>query len=393
MVRSSAMLCVFPPAKGRSGAYHSHFGTTIAYNKQVVNLAAGGMRDCSAPQYYVYYPHCEKIGDHTMMPRVLVTGGTGFTGGHLCRRLAKEGYEVRALVRSPERAADLERCGVRIIQGDLRDQDSVMRAADGCRVVYHIAATYRQEGLPDSEFRDVNIHGTRHVLEAARHHGASRVVHCSTVGVHGDVAHPPADETAPYNPGDLYQETKLEGEKLALDYFRKRGLPGVVFRPAGIYGPGDMRFLKLFRHIKSGRFRMIGSGKASYQLTYIDDLVDGIVLCGTRDEALGNVYILAGEPYMSMNELVAAIAEILDVKVSRIHIPFWPVYAAALLCEKACRPLGIEPPLYRRRVDFFRKERAFDISKARRELGFNPKVSVKEGLKKTADWYVKNGLL
>jgi len=328
-----------------------------------------------------------------MAQSVLVTGGTGFTGGHLCRRLAELGYQVRALARSPEKAASLVSAGIEIVPGDVKDKASLLRAAMGCDVVYHIAATYRQEGVPEREFWDVNVTGSENMLEAAAHCGVSRFVHCSTVGVHGHIAHPPADESAPYNPGDVYQETKLAGEKLALNYFRTRGLPGVVFRPAGIYGPGDTRFLKLFRHIKSGRFRMIGSGEVFYHLTYIDDLVDGILLCGTKKEALGNIYILGGERAMTLNELVRTIADILDARVSRLRIPFAPVYAAAFLCEKLCKPFGIEPPIYRRRVDFFRKDRAFDISKAKRELGYNPKISPREGLKRTAEWYVKNGLM
>jgi len=328
-----------------------------------------------------------------MAKDILVTGATGFTGGHLALRLAGLGEKVRALVRSPGKASALAAGGVEIMEGDLKDKASVSRAVDGCGVVYHIAATYRQEGIPDREFREVNVGGTRNVLETSLERGVDRVVHCSTVGVHGHIADPPADETAPYGPGDLYQETKLEGEKAAMDYFKNRGLPGVVFRPVGIYGPGDTRFLKLFRHVKSGRFHMIGSGEVYYHLTYIDDLVDGIILCGTRKEALGNVYILGGADYGTLNEVVATIADILGVKLSRLRIPFGPVYAAAFLSEKLCRPLGVEPPIFRRRVDFFRKDRAFNISKARRELGYDPKVGVREGLKKTADWYIKNGLL
>ncbi|MEJ2745887.1 MAG: NAD-dependent epimerase/dehydratase family protein, partial [bacterium] len=189
------------------------------------------------------------------------------------------------------------------------------------------------------------------------------------------------------------QETKLAGEKAALNRFRTRGLPGVVFRPAGIYGPGDLRFLKLFRHVKSGRFHMIGSGRVFYHFTYIDDLVDGILLCGTKKEAIGNIYILGGDHAITLNELVGTIAGILGVKVSRLHIPFMPVYAMAFACEKFCKPFGLEPPLFRRRVDFFRKVRSFDISKARRELGYSPKVGPEEGLRRTAEWYVRNGLM
>jgi nucleoside-diphosphate-sugar epimerase len=328
-----------------------------------------------------------------MVQTVLVTGGTGFTGGHLCLKLAKLGHRVRTVARAPEKAGALAKAGVEVVRGDLKDRDSLVSAARDCEIVYHIAALYRQEGVPDSEFRAVNVEGTVNVLEAALARGARRFVHCSTVGVHGHVSRIPSDESAPFNPGDIYQETKVEGEKRAREFFRTRGLPGVVFRPTGIYGPGDMRFLKLFRHINSGRFRMIGSGGVFYHLTYVDDLTDGIILCGTRPGAVGGVYILGGERYVTLRELTDTIAEALGVTVSRVRIPFAPVYAAAFLCEKVCRPLGIEPPIFRRRVDFFRKDRAFDISKARRELGYAPRVDVREGIRRTAGWYREQGLL
>lgn len=325
--------------------------------------------------------------------RVLVTGATGFTGGHLCRRLRETGYGVRALARAPGKAGDLEKRGIEIMPGDLKDEGSLRRAVDDCDIVYHIAAAFRQEGIPDSEFREVNVAGTRRLLDAARNAGVRRFVHCSTVGVHGHIENPPADESAPFRPGDLYQETKLAGELLARDYFRQHRWPGVIFRPVGIYGPGDRRFLKLFRHIKSGKFHMIGSGKPLYHLTYIDDLVDGIILCGTKERAAGQTYILGGEGYMPLNELVTTIARVLGVSISPLRVPFWPVYSAAFICEKVFRPLGLEPPIYRRRVDFFKKDRAFDISKAKRELGFAPGVGPEEGLRKTAEWYLRNGLM
>ncbi len=328
-----------------------------------------------------------------MAQAVLVTGGTGFTGGRLCLKLAERGFRVRTVARDPGKAEGLSKAGIEVLRGDLKDPASLRRAAEGQEVVYHIAALFRTEGVPDSEFREVNALGTLRMLEAALEGGARRFVHCSTVGVHGHVTEVPSNEDSPFAPGDIYQETKLEGEALAREFFRERGLPGVVFRPAGIYGPGDMRFLKLFRSIASGRFRMIGSGNALYHLTYIDDLTDGIILCGTRREALGGVFILGGERYVTLREFTATIAEALGVRLSRVRIPFAPVYAAAFLCEKACRPLRIEPPIFRRRVDFFRKDRAFDISRARRVLGYAPRVGLREGIRRTADWYRAQGLL
>jgi nucleoside-diphosphate-sugar epimerase len=232
----------------------------------------------------------------------------------------------------------------------------------------------------------VNRHGTEHVLEAAAAACVERTVHCSTIGVHGDVREIPCTEDSPFNPGDIYQETKLAGELAARAAF-DAGLPGVIFRPGGIYGPGDLRFLKLFKAIQQRRFVMFGPGTVDYHLTYIDDLIDGILLCGEHPNALGQTYILAGDRYHTLNEVVTAIATAVDVPPPKGRLPYWPLAAGAALCEMLCRPFGIEPPLHRRRAAFFIKRRAFSIEKAQRELGYAPAVPLEEGLRRTAAWY------
>lgn len=326
---------------------------------------------------------------------VLVTGATGFTGGHLARALRRDGEDVVALVRpaSLPRASALQEAGIHVVSGDLRDADAVARAVRGCGVVYHIAATYREAGQSDRAYRLVNVEGTRHVLEASHAAGVRRVVHCSTGGVHGHVESPPADEDAPLAPGDVYQRTKLEAERLAAAFGEQTGLEVVVARPIGIYGPGDMRFLKMFRGIARGRFPMLGSGRVFYHLTYIDDLVRGFRLCGTAAGAAGRTYLLAGPEYTTLNELVAVIAGELGVPPPRLRLPVWPVWLAGALCEAVCVPLGIDPPLYRRRVDFYRKSRAFTSARAARELGFRPEVDLRTGIRRTAEWYRAAGLL
>ena len=331
--------------------------------------------------------------DGAVRKPVLVTGGTGFTGGHLCERLRLRGDPVRALVRDPHRCGLLHRWGVETVQGDLRDPGSLARAMEGCDVVYHIGASFRHENISDSEMRAINVQGTKNVLDAAIRHAVRRVVHCSTVGVHGHIRNPPATERAPYGPHDRYQESKLEAEQLALKYAVEGRLPVVVFRPASIYGPRDLRFLKLFKAIKNGRFAMLGSGEVWFHMIYIEDLVDGILLCGTNARAIGNAYILAGEEPCKLNDLVSIIAEVLEVARPNRHIPFMPIYLLAYVCEVLCRPLKLPPPLYRRRVAFFRNTRWFDTSKARNELGFRPRVDLKTGIRLTAEWYRSEGLL
>lgn len=328
---------------------------------------------------------------------VLVTGATGFTGGHLARHLQRRGDTVRALVRprSLDRpvTAALRAAGIEVAEGALTDAEAVARACHGVDVVYHIAASYREAGQPDQAYRDVNVTGTLNVLEGARRAGVRRMVHCSTGGVHGHIESPPANEEAPFNPGDIYQDTKLEAERAVRDEAARAGVDVVIARPIGIYGPGDTRFLKMFRGISRGRFPMLGDGEVFYHLTYIDDLCEGFRLCGEVPAAAGRTYILAGPRYTTLNDLVALIAAELKVKPPRLRLPVWPVWLAGAMCEAVCVPLRLSPPLYRRRVDFYTKSRAFDTTRARTELGFAPAVDLPEGIRRTIAWYRAEGLL
>ena len=326
--------------------------------------------------------------------RVLVTGATGFTGGHLARALAARGDTVTALVRTQgPAAADLSKAGIALAIGDLRDTAALAAATAGMDVVYHIAAMYRQAGLGDEVYRAVNATAVKDIIEAAARGGVRRVVHCSTVGVHGDVEHPPANEDAPLKPGDVYQVTKLEGEGLARDAAARLGIEVTIARPTGIYGPGDRRLLKLFRGVARRRWITLGAGEIYYHLTFIDDLVEGFRLCGTHPAAANRTYILAGGEVTTLNALVALVAEGAGVPVPTRHLPVWPIWLAGAACEAICSPLGIEPPLYRRRVDFFTKSRAFDITRATTEIGFAPRVGLREGIRRSLDWYRTEGWL
>jgi nucleoside-diphosphate-sugar epimerase len=319
--------------------------------------------------------------------RALVTGATGFTGGHLARWLAVRGDHVRALVRDRARASALETAGIELVEGDLTDAGARARAADGVDVIYNIAALYRTAGLPADRYRAVNAVAAGALVETARSAGVRRVVHCSTVGVHGDIEHPPANEDAPMRPGDVYQATKLEGEALARRAASAGDVELVIARPSGIYGPGDRRLLKLFGAVARRKFVMLGDGRIFYHLTYVDDLCEGFRLCATVPHAAGRTYILAGGEVTTLNELIAITADVAGVPPPTRRLPVWPVWLAGAACEAICRPFGIEPPIYRRRVDFFTKSRAFDIGRARAELGFSPSVGLREGIRTTLEWY------
>lgn len=324
--------------------------------------------------------------------KCLVTGATGFTGGHLALKLARDGHEVRALVRRGSRTEHLRAAGIQLVEGELTSATDVESAAAGCEKIFHIAAVFRTAGHPDSHYRDVNVGGTLNVLAAARKWGCERVVHCSTGGVHGHVESPPADENYRFKPDDIYQQSKLEAE-LAVTEAIRSGQPATIFRPGAIYGEGDLRFLKLFKAIQRRRFVMIGSGETRLHMAHVDDMVQGIELCGSAPAALGQVFIIAGPEAPTLNEIVAIAAGVIGVSAPRLHVPVWPVYAAGWLCEMLCVPFGIDPPLHRRRVGFFTHHREFDIGKARRLLGFAPRVSVREGIERTIRWYANEGLM
>lgn len=327
--------------------------------------------------------------------KVLVTGGTGFTGSNLVTRLLETDNKVHVLSRKPSSKTDyLRKLGVKVFFGDVTEKKSVDAAIKGVELVYHLAAAWQDIAVPKKVYWDVNVNGTKNVLDSCLKENVERIVHCSTTGVFGNISRPPADEDYPYGPGDLYQETKCEGEKLALSYFHEKGLPGVVLRPCPIYGPGDPRMLRLFRLINNNKFIMIGDGKKHYQQVYIDDLINGFELCGSKKEALGQKYIIGGNESPTLTELVSLMAEALGVKPPTRRFPFvWPVLAVSWICEKICTPFGIQPPIFPRRVDWFRKNRDFDISKAKKELGYEPKTDLRTGIMNTVNWYKKENWL
>jgi nucleoside-diphosphate-sugar epimerase len=326
---------------------------------------------------------------------VFVTGATGFAGRHLCRMLINKGHKVRALVRTTSNTAALYDLGVDIVAGDIREKSSFSTAVKGSEIFYHLAAVYREAKLSAQDYMDVNFKGTKNAVKTAAEAGVGRFVHCSTIGVFGDTGTTPATEDRPFgDPKDSYNRSKIEGELIARELFEKLNIRGVVVRPSAGYGPGELRYLKLFKRIKRGRFVMIGSGKTLYNLAYIDDLCEGIILSGTHPQAGGQIFNIAGEENISLNQLVCKIAAAVKGRSSKnLNIPLWPFFAAALMFEGVCRPLRIEPPLHRRQVEFFTVNRASDISKAKHQLGYQPKVLLSEGLQRTAAWYEGVGLM
>lgn len=302
----------------------------------------------------------------------LVTGAAGFVGGHLVRHLKSKGIRVRAMVRKPEQAADLQDLADEVVIADLNEPATLAPAVAGCAGVYHIAAVFRQEGIPDETFHAINAEGVRNMIEAAAAAGVHRFVHCSTNGVHSDIDHPPADETYPFNPGDIYQVTKLEGEKIAMQAFEDDVMQGVVLRPTMIYGPGDRRTLKLFKMIAKGHFFYVGKGEALTHWVDVRDLAQAFQLAMEATDINAEAFLIGGRRYMTLAENAHEIAQQLGVRKPWLHLPVGPMMFLAHMTEIICKPFGIEPPLFRRRVSFFIKNRAYDISKARQMLDFEP---------------------
>ena len=326
--------------------------------------------------------------------KALVTGGMGFTGSALSRKLAELGYEVVALDNKPGIFDDeLRELGVECHVGSVTDRALLDRLASGCDVIHHLASAFRLVNLGKKVYWDVNVNGTEYVLEAARANGGIRLVNCSTCGVHGNVENPPAAEMAPIAPADYYQLTKWEGEKIAMGYV-ERGQWVTSLRPAAIYGPGDPeRFFMIFRRVAKGRFVFVGNGATTYHPLYIDNLVDAFIAAAETDEANGQSYLIADEEYVAIRDLVDRSAAALDVDCRKIFLPFWPAYGVAWAVEMLYKPLPFEPPIFRRRLDWFRQNRAFQIGKAKAELGWEPRVGLDEGLRKTGEWYRSRGMI
>lgn len=325
--------------------------------------------------------------------KVLVTGASGFTGSVLAEKLIEQGHEVRAFVRNKAKMTSPNSHKMEVIESDITDIEAMKLAVDGVERVYHIAALFRQAGVPDQVYYDVNVTATENLLRLSKEAGVKRFVHCSTVGVHGHIEDPPADEDYRFSPGDIYQVTKLEGEQKALQYHKDTGFAVSVVRPGPIYGVGDLRLLKLFKLAAKNITPILGDGTIFFNMVYVEDLADMFILASEKEEAIGEVFLGAGPENMQLNDIVDMIAGILGKPKKKLHLPAGPFQLAGTICEKICIPLNIEPPIYRRRVDFFTKSRSFTIDKGRRLLGYDPKFDYARGLKVTADWYKEQNLL
>jgi nucleoside-diphosphate-sugar epimerase len=316
--------------------------------------------------------------------KVLITGGGGFVGSHLVDSQLAQGHSVRTIDLNTDRLAHVAgHDRLEILNHSLTDFDLLPQLLSGVNVVYHLASAHLDVTLSADDYRQVNVEATAQLLNAAHDAGVKRFVHCSTNSVIGEIKNPPVDETAACRPTNIYEQTKLKGEQAALAFFRDTGFPIVVIRPAWVYGPRCPRTARLMRTVKKGRFIMFGNGKTLRHPIYITDAIRGLELAASAPEAAGEIYFIAGAKAVTIAELVQTIAAVQGVRPPRLRLPLVAGQAVAYTLQLAFKPIRRSPPISPRTLDFYTKNNAYDITKARHDLGFQPLVDLPAGLKLT----------
>jgi nucleoside-diphosphate-sugar epimerase len=323
----------------------------------------------------------------------LVTGGTGFLGASLARRLLSDGVRVRVLARSRVKARPLADLGAEIVAGDMTDRASLRTSVDGVQVVYHLAGPLLVPGVPASEYRRTHETGTKLLLECCeKAPGLERFVHCSTTGVLGVTGDRPADEYAPFQPTNIYERAKADAETAVRSKWRQ-GLPAVIARPGLVYGPGDIHLVSFFQAIFRRRFRPIGRRDARLHPIYIDDMTEALLRCGQRSAAIGECFHLAGKEPVAIGELADVIARAEGIQLPSGHIPYFAARAAAGVGDLLPPGLKQHAPLTRSRLEFLTHSRVYDVTKAARMLDFAAETDLSTGVTRTVEWYRQRGYL
>ena len=334
--------------------------------------------------------------------KIFITGGTGFTGSHLVKHVLRQGNAAVVLDNQEGIMLDeLKSLGAEIIIGSVTDAAILRKAVEGCDVVYHLAAAFRKINVPNSEYDNTNINAMSSLLQICSDAGVRKVIYCSTQGVHGNIASlaqkppVPGNEDSPIKPEDYYQFTKHEGENVA-QKFMDKGMDITILRPTALYGPGDPgRFLMLYKQVKKGWFPFFGNGSAFYHPVYVENFCDAFTCALNTPASKGRTYIIADDEYFHIKDIVAKIADIMGVKCKFIYLPFYPMYWLSFVIDRLWKilPGAGDPPLFPRRVDWYRQNRGFDISRAKNELGYKPAVGLDEGLALAYEWYKEKGYL
>jgi dihydroflavonol-4-reductase len=325
---------------------------------------------------------------------VLVTGATGYTGRRLVQKLTEAGADVRAVARPSSNLEPLRDLPIRWFLGDVFDEGTIRAAMEGVEYVFHVAAAFREPKSTERDYWNVHAKSTQLLAAAAiENPGFKRFVHVSTMGVHGHVENPPGDETSPFSPGDGYQRTKAEAERWLSEFAGEHSLPYTIIRPCAIYGPGERRLLKLFRMATGRVFPILGNGACWYHLVHVEDLTNVMIRAAVAEAALGEAFLAGASEPIRLADMARMIGGVFDRAPRIVRLPIGPFFLAADLCEALCRPLGIDPPLYRRRVAFYSKDRNFSTRKMREVLGYRPLYENEKGIVESALWYRDQGWL
>lgn len=328
--------------------------------------------------------------------QILVTGGGGFIGQHLCRALLDGGHFLRVLTRDAGRLGLLAD-RVAVFEGDITEPGSLEGVEDNVDAVVHLAALGHVSAISDEAFRAfvrVNVEGTRNLLQRFVGTGIRRFVHVSSTAAMGLIRRPLVSEADAPEPATPYQRSKLDSERAALAFHAEHGLPVCVVRPCMVYGiGGEGEFLKHVRLMKRGIFPRVGFGKNLTPLVHVRDVVQGLLGALERGRS-GETYLLCGEDSVELAEMRRLVLRALGVRWRPYpYVPAWAMRLAASAVEAAAARTGTTPVVTRRNIENTIYDRRFDISKARRELGYAPQVSPAEGIAETVDWFVRTGRL
>lgn len=324
---------------------------------------------------------------------VLVTGATGFVGSHVAEALAKRGDKVRALARSGADTSLLEKLGIEIVRGDLSDPGSIAPAVEGVDVVVHCAAKVGDWG-PVDDYRKVNVEGLRALFDAVLDKPLHRFVHVSSLGVYEARHHYQTDETEPLPDRhiDGYTQSKVESERLALQYHRKQRVPVTILRPGFVYGPRDRSVLpRLSDRLKERSVIYIARGKYALNTTYVGNLADAVLLAIDRPEAVGEVFNITDGEFVSKRKFFETVADGLGLKRPRGFppVPVWLARWMANWRESVFRKKNKPHPprITQAQLKFAGLNLDFSIAKARTKLGYAPRVLFDEGMKQTIEWF------
>jgi nucleoside-diphosphate-sugar epimerase len=316
---------------------------------------------------------------------ILVTGAAGFIGGHAIQELRRQGRPARALVRAEGQAAPLRDLGAEVVVGDIRDPATVREAVRGALSVLHCAAAVGHHYTKD-EIYAINLDGARNVLEALRETGSGRFVLVSSINVLGSRNLDNANEDADCRLAkDPHADVKIDSERLALDYHRRHGVDVTILRPGLIYGLGEKNIPRLLDAIGRGKFRYLGSRDNIVPMVHIDDVVQALLLAADKPEAKGRIYHITDGGRTTIGELVDCLADLSHTPRPEKVLPLAVPKTACVVFEwlQTLKLRSKPGPINRVGLRFLGTSRSIDIGRARRELGYEPKIAFREGMAAT----------